>query len=234
MPYFRQILHDRTGCASYIIGCPTQKTWAVIDPQADIEQYLSLADSEGYKITHIFDTHIHADHVSGARPLAEKTGAKIHLYKDAGVKFDFIPLQDGETVKLGNQRIKALHTPGHTPEHICLLHNQFLLTGDTLFVGDVGRLDLHGAGTVEELYHSLFDKLLKLDEYLAVMPAHYGKSMCGKGLSPVPNSTLGFEKRNNYALKARTMDDFVKLVTSNATAAPPDYHRIKKINIGEE
>ncbi len=232
MPYFRQVLNDKTGCISYIIGCPTHQTWAVVDPQPDIEQYLQLAQREGYKISHIFDTHIHADHISGARKLAENTGAKIHLYKDAQVKFDFTALQDGEVVKVGNQRISAIHTPGHTPEHVCLLHNQFLLTGDTLFVGDVGRLDLQGAGTAEELYHSLFDKLLKLDDYLAVMPAHYGKSACGKGLSPVPNSTLGFEKRNNYALKPRTVDEFVKLVSSNPPAPPADYLRIKKTNTG--
>ncbi len=234
MPYFRQALHERTGCISYIIGCPSYSSWAIVDPQPEIEPYLKMAESEGYKITHIFDTHIHADHLSGSRKLAEKTGADLYLFKEADVKFDFVPIGDGEVVKLGNQKIRAIHTPGHTPEHICLLHNQFLLTGDTLFVGDVGRLDLQGAGTVEDLYHSLFDKLLKLDDYLAVMPAHYGKSLCGKGLSPVPTSTLGFEKRYNYALNVKSLEEFAKMVTGNPSAPPPDHLHIKKANIGLE
>ncbi|MFQ5951505.1 MAG: MBL fold metallo-hydrolase, partial [Candidatus Geothermarchaeales archaeon] len=170
MPYFRQFLHDETGCISYVIGCPTKGVCAVVDPQLDTEQYLKITEGSGFRITDIFETHVQADHISGNRRLAEKTGATIHFHREADVQFEFNPLTDGEIVKVGNQKVKVTHTPGHTPESVSLQFNRYVMTGDTLFAGDVGRLDLAGAGTAQQLYESLFNKLLKLPDYLLVSP----------------------------------------------------------------
>ena len=232
MPYFRQLLHDETGCISYILGCPSKGVCAVVDPQADIEQYLGIARTEQLKITHVLETHVQADHLSGYRKLAEETGADVYLHEDADVEFKFNPVREGSVLTIGNQKVRVIHTPGHTPESTSLLFNQFILTGDTLFAGEVGRLDLKGAGTAEQLYHSVYDKLLGLADYLVVSPGHYGKSLCGKGLQPVPSSTLGYERRFNYALQAKSKEDFVRQVMEHPSGQPANYQRIKRINRG--
>ncbi len=231
---FRQILKEDSSCASYLVGCQSKASAAIVDPQLEVEGYIELAERSRVKITHVIDTHIHADHISGARKLALLTGAPIYLNESADVNFEFSSLRAGEEFRVGNRRLRAIHTPGHTQESISLLvDGRLVLTGDTLFVGDVGRLDLAGAGTAEQLYSSLFEKLLKLDDVVEVYPAHYGKSLCGKGLEEKPSSTIGFERRNNYALRSSSMPDFIEFVTGSPPVLPPDYLKIKKLNKGQ-
>lgn len=190
-----------------------------------------MAKKLGLKITFVFDTHIHADHVSGARKLSEESGAPVFLHESAKVDFPFQAVKDEERFRVGNRRLKIMHTPGHTPESISLLFDgRLVLTGDCLFVGDVGRLDLIGAGTAEELYTSIYEKLLKLDDLVEVYPAHYGGSLCGKGLEQKPSSTIGYERRNNSALNLRSRDEFLTYVIQNPPRPPAEYQRIKQTN----
>jgi glyoxylase-like metal-dependent hydrolase (beta-lactamase superfamily II) len=185
-------------------------------------------------LTHIIDTHIHGDHVSGSRALAERTGAKIYMHESTEANFPFEHFRDGELFQIGNPKVKVFHTPGHTPESITLsFDKRLLLTGDTLFVGDVGRIDLYKGATVDAIYDSV-QRLMTLDDYLAVFPAHYGNSMCGKGLSPVTSTTLGVERRTNYAVKAASREEFLKLVNEDLPPPPEEYVRIKRINAGLE
>lgn len=208
---FSPFYYFKTGCAAYVFGCGGVGVGVVVDPQADdIESYLSLASAKGLKITHVIDTHIHADHRSGGRALAAKTGAAYCLHRSADVAFDFTPLDDGQEVVLGNTRLRVLHTPGHTPEGISLVVTDFrrgpepwfVLTGDTLFVGAVGRPDLPGnaKANAAELHRSLHQKLLSLPDDLELYPAHFAGSACGAGMSGKPSSTVGFEKRFNPML----------------------------------
>src|SRR5919109_1052242 len=201
--FLKQVTNDTTGCVSYVGYCYSCKAGFVIDPLEDMEPYLQVAKDSGIQITHIFNTHIQADHISGDRKLAEKTGAKIYMHESAKVNYNFEPLKDGDSLAIGNPQVKVIHTPGHTPESISLLFTEYpkvsesiLFTGDTLFRGNVGRLDLEGAGTPEQLYESV-NKLFSLEEFVAVLPGHFGKSQCGVGLSSVPISTIGYEKRFN-------------------------------------
>jgi glyoxylase-like metal-dependent hydrolase (beta-lactamase superfamily II) len=199
-----------------------------------VPEYLRIVDEEGYQLTHVLDTHIHGDHVSGSRMLAEKTGAKLYMHESAPVQFPFQPLRDGELFQIGNPKVKVFHTPGHTPESMSLLFDKRLITtGDTLFVGDVGRTDLYQGATPEALYDSV-QRLMALDDYLGVFPSHYGNSMCGKGLSPVTSTTIGFERRANYAVKAASREDFLRVVTEAVPPPPAEYVRVKRINAGLE
>ena len=182
------------------------------------------------KITHVIDTHIQADHLSGGRILAAKAGAAYCLQQAAEVAFDFEPLVDGQEIDLGNVVGKVLHTPGHTPESICLLVTDktrgsepwFLLTGDTLFIGTVGRPDLPGDAdaSARELFCSLQHKILPLSDYIEIYPAHFSGSACGKGMSGKPSSTLAFEKRFNPLLSLTSEDDFVASVSSDLPPKP--------------
>jgi hydroxyacylglutathione hydrolase len=182
------------------------------------------------KITHVIDTHIQADHLSGGRALAAKAGAVYCLQQAAEVAFEFEPLVDGQEIDLGNVIGKVLHTPGHTPESICLLVTDktrgsepwFLLTGDTLFIGTVGRPDLPGDAdaSARELYRSLQYKILPLPDYIEIYPAHFSGSVCGKGMSGKPSSTLAFEKRFNPLLSFASEDDFVASVISDLPPKP--------------
>ncbi len=235
MPYLRQVVHADTGCLVHLIGCTYYGVLGIVDPVlGHIDEYLRIIDEEGYQLTHIVDTHIHGDHISGSRALAEKTGAKILMHKSTEANFPFQGLSDGELFQIGNPKIKVFHTPGHTPESITLnFDKRLLLTGDTLFAGDVGRIDLYKGATADSIYESV-QRLLTFDDYLGVFPAHYGNSMCGKGLSPVTSSTLGFERRTNNALKAQTKEEFIKLVTEDIPPPPDDYVRVKRINAGLE
>jgi glyoxylase-like metal-dependent hydrolase (beta-lactamase superfamily II)/rhodanese-related sulfurtransferase len=221
--------------ASYVVGDDESRSAAVIDPQRDIEQYLAFAREHDLRITHVLLTHLHADFVAGHLELRERTGAMICLGAAASVEYPFLPMSDGASVDFGRVRIETLATPGHTPESISLLvfdRNQSdttpyaVLTGDTLFVGDVGRPDLRGAlGWSAEslgslLYDSLRTKLLPLADDTLVYPAHGAGSLCGKALSHETFSTIGEQRRFNYALQPMTRDAFIKLVTADQPDAP--------------
>ncbi len=215
----------------------------MVDPQLDIEPYLEIAAEKGMKVTHIFETHVQADHRSGARRLAEVTGAPILVHESAGVAFPHVPLADGEEHELGNVRVTVLHTPGHTPDSISLLVTDrtrapepwFVLTGDTLFAGSVGRPDLLGPGSetalAGQLYDSLRGKLLTLPDHLEVYPAHFGGAACGKGLSGKPHSTIGFERRFNPALQQPSREAFVRFVLADLPPEPPAFAENRRLNL---
>ena len=213
-----------------------------MDPQAsDLDAYVFFAESKGMKITHVIDTHIQADHLSGGRSLAEKTGANYCLHQSASVAFNFTPLVDGQELDLGNVIIRVLHTPGHTAESICLLVTDktrgpepwFLLTGDTLFVGAVGRPDLpgHARESAAELYDSLKKRIFTLPETLEVYPTHFSGSVCGAGMSGKPMSTLAFEKKWNPTLQL-DRETFIETLTKDILPKPSEMQTILQINQG--
>jgi len=216
-----------------------------VDPQQEIDQYLEASERSRMRITHIIETHIQADHLSGCRELAAKTGAHIYLHEAAQAHFPCQPLKDGDELELGNVKVRALHTPGHSSDSICLLVTDktrgpepwLLLTGDTLFVGDAGRPDLHGPEEAkrlaEQLYDSLFIKLASLDDALALYPTHFAGSACGRAMSGNPSSTLGFERRFNPALKPRSKAEFVRFMLENLPPQPPEFAVIRRKNQGE-
>ncbi len=240
--FFRPFYRFETGCAAYVFGCGGKSLACVIDPhESDVDAYVEFAASKGMKITHVFDTHVHADHRSGARRLVEITGAKYCLHKSANVTFPFEPVVDGQVIELGNTTIRVLHTPGHTPESICLVVSDlrrgpdpwFVCTGDTLFVGAVGRPDLpgHERENAALLRHSVHDKLLSLPDDLEVYPAHFAGSACGAGMSGKPASTIAFEKRWNGLLE---LDEaaFVDEVGGNVPPKPDGMIEIMRFNAG--
>jgi hydroxyacylglutathione hydrolase len=236
---FRQFLHERRSCASYLVGCPSEGVAAVIEPQGDISQYADAAERHRLRITDVLDTHIHADHPSAARELAENFDATLRLGEGVEVGFRFEPLIDGTVVDVGNRRVRVIHTPGHTPEHVCLLVDDwFVLTGDTLFVGDVGRVDLALSKLhdnelrlrAEELYASI-QTLLALPDDTEIYPGHYAGSTCGRGMDGKPISTIGRERRTSRALSL-DVQDFVDLQLSSAPPLPEDFDRIKRANLG--
>jgi hydroxyacylglutathione hydrolase len=218
----------------------------VVDPQLEIEPYLEAAAQKGMRVTHIFETHVQADHVSGARKLAAVTGAPVFLHALAGAHFAHVPMADDEEHEMGNVRIAVLHTPGHTPEGVSLLVTDrsrapepwFVLTGDTLFSGGVGRPDLLGddSGTAlaAQLYDSLHGKLMKLPDHIEVYPAHFGGAACGKGLSGKPGTTIGFERRFNPALQETSRADFVRFVLADLPPQPPAFAENRRRNLGLE
>jgi hydroxyacylglutathione hydrolase len=236
--FLKQITNDETGCVSYIGYCFSCKAGYVVDPLENIEPYMKIAKDDKIDITHIFNTHVQADHISGDKKLAKETGAKIYMHESSKVSYPFESVKEGDTISIGNPRIKVLHTPGHTPESISLLVAEYpktsdgiIFTGDTLLRGNVGRLDLDCAGTPEQLYDSV-KKLFSLDDYIAIMPSHYGRSQCGVGLSSVPISTIGYEKRFNRANDSLSeKSKFVEYIKEQKTMDIPDYHRIKRVNI---
>jgi glyoxylase-like metal-dependent hydrolase (beta-lactamase superfamily II) len=243
--YFRQILNDDTACASYLFGCKTHRRFAVVDPHVDlVDEYVALAEAQGVPIVAVLETHVQADHVSGLPELVARTGATAYLPEGAGVDFDHHPLADDEVVKLGNTELQAIATPGHAPAHHAYLvtdHTRgdepwFVLTGDALLVGDAGRPDLHAHGerTAEEmaraLYRSLRERLLVLPDDLVLYPAHYSGSVCGRGLSANPISTVGFERRHNPALQLDSEDEFVAALTHDVPPAPEGQDAIVAAN----
>jgi glyoxylase-like metal-dependent hydrolase (beta-lactamase superfamily II) len=213
----------------------------VVDAHAeDIEAYEAFAASKKMATTHVIDTHIHADHRSGGRALAEKTGAAYCLHESAKVQFPFQPLRDKQVLELGNTRIQVLHTPGHTPESLCLLVTDckrgtepwFVLTGDTLFVGTVGRPDLpgHARENAAELYDSIQRKLFSLSDDVEIYPGHFSSFACGVGMSGKPTSTIGFEKRWNEML-VLDRAAFIEML-ANVPEKPPEMDRILAFNTG--
>ena len=243
--YFRQLLNDETACASYLFGCKSRAKLAVVDAHVDlVDEYVRLAEAQGIPITAVFETHVQADHVSGLPELVARTGATAYLPEGAGVDFEHVALADGHTVELGNTVVQALSTPGHAGAHLAYAitdHTRgddpwMVLTGDALLVGDAGRPDLHAHGetTAEDmaraLYRSITDKLLALPDYVALYPGHYSGSVCGRGLSAAPASTVGYERRHNKALRATTEDEFVAALVQDIPPAPPGQAEIIAAN----
>lgn len=243
--YFRQLLNDETGCASYLLGCKSRSEFAVVDPHVDlVEEYIALAAGQGIPIVAVFETHLQADHVSGLPELVERTGATAYLPEGAGVDFDHRSLADEEVVVLGNTEVQAIATPGHASAHHAYLVTDrtrsedpwMVLTGDALLVGDAGRPDLHAHGeqTVEEmaraLYRSLTERLLELPDHLVLYPAHYSGSVCGRGLSANPASTVGFERCHSSALQFDSEEAFVEALTKDIPPRPEQQAEIIAAN----
>jgi glyoxylase-like metal-dependent hydrolase (beta-lactamase superfamily II)/rhodanese-related sulfurtransferase len=238
--FFRQVLNDDLGCASYVIADGGEA--AVVDPKWEIAEYLQLADEHGFRIAHVLETHNHADHVSGHGRLAAATGAKLYAPHKAGVEYDHIPLAEGDMVAVGEVRIKALETPGHRPEHLAYSvadasradEPWLVLTGDSLFIGDVARPDL--AVEPDEGARGLFssvNRLLGLGDYAEAWPGHIGGSLCGgAGMSEKPGSTLGFERRFNPLVRTQDEDEFVRALTNKLAPQPPNFKRIVELNRG--
>ena len=237
--YFRQVLHAEKACVSYVIGCPTRGVCTVVDPQGDPQAYVSQVEQNGMALRSIIDTHTHADHVSSAHDLAALTGAPLYVGPGASVRFPHRTLPDGHILEVGNRRIRVLQTPGHTPEHLCLLVDEwFVLTGDTLFVGDVGRVDLaleippaEAIRTCALELHQSLQRLLALPDWTEVYPGHYAGSVCGRGMDGKPISTIGRERRANPALQL-SLDAFVAFQTQNLPPMPADFQTIKRRNLG--
>ncbi len=238
--FFRQVLHDDLGCASYVVA--DDGVAAVIDPKWEIEDYLVLAEEHGFAIRHVLETHNHADHVSGHGRLADATGAEIHVSADAGVAYAHEPLHDGDRVEVGGVAITTLATPGHRPEHLAFLVADesrgespwLVVTGDSLFVGDLARPDLavEPEDGARGLYGSL-KRLLALDDFAEVWPGHIGGSLCGgAGMSEKPGSTIGFERRFNRFARIGDEDEFVRALTGNLAPQPPNFMRIVELNRG--
>ena len=211
------------------------------DPIDEPELYLRAAEESGIKIRYVVDTHVHADHISGGRKLAEMTGARYVLHASSAAGYEFFPVEDGDNLDLGNVQVGILHTPGHTPEHISLLVTDktrgpepwFLLSGHTLMVGDLGRTEL--ASSAEQGARLLFEtvkKLKSLPDYLEVLPGAYSGSVCGRSLSGKPMSTIGFERRFNKAFLIDDEDQFVCHMLQNIPTPPPDAATIRAINLG--
>jgi hydroxyacylglutathione hydrolase len=240
---FRQITHDDLGCASYLIGDEDAGVAAVVDPKLDIEEYLALARYMGVWIEHILETHNHADHVSGHGRLAAATGATIHVHRDAAPDYDHEPFDDGWELGLGAVRVRALHTPGHRPEHTAFAlidtgrgpEPWAVLTGDTLFVGDIARPDL--AVDKEEGAHGMFvslhEKLLTLPGECEVWPAHLGGSLCGgPSMDMKISSTIAYELAHNELLAEHDEDAFVARAIGSLAPQPPNFQAIVALNRG--
>jgi hydroxyacylglutathione hydrolase len=248
--FFRHVYEKGLAHASYIVGCQASGTAMVIDPQRDIDTYVEIAAQEKLRITHILETHIHADFLSGSRELAFVTGARMYLSDEGGpdwqYSFPHEGIKNGDSFMVGNLRIDVLHTPGHTPEHISFLltdtpsgnHPIMIFTGDFVFVGDVGRPDLLEkaagySGTMIEGAKTMFNSLKRfkqLPDHIQVWPAHGAGSACGKALGAVPGSTVGYEKLVNWALKHTNEDAFVKELLEGQPEPPCYFAMMKSLN----
>lgn len=235
----RQFLHTDPVAISYLFGCGGKAAAAVVDPVGEIAPYLKVAQETGIRILYVVDTHLHADHISAGRRLAEAAGAEYVLFAEADAAPPFRSVRDRDLLPLGNVAVEVLHTPGHTPEHISLLVTDrtratepwFVLTGHTLMVGDVGRTEL--AATLEEgarvLFRSL-QRLRTLPDHLEVLPGAYSGSVCGRRLSGKPTSTIGFERRHNDAFRIEDEDAFVRVMRSDIPPPPPHAAEIRAVN----
>jgi hydroxyacylglutathione hydrolase len=241
---FRQVTHDDLGCASYLIGDEKAGVAAVVDPRFEIEVYLELARYLHARIEHILETHNHADHLSGHGRLAAATGAVIHIHRDAEAEYEHDPIEDGWQLELGSVHVKALHTPGHRPEHTAFALSDrrrgddapwAVLTGDTLFVGDIARPDLAVDKTegARGIFRSLHEQLLTLPPETEVWPGHLGGSLCGgPGMDMKVSSTIGFERRHNDLLAVGDEDDFVARAIDKLPPQPPNFQRVVALNRG--
>ncbi|RZN07640.1 MBL fold metallo-hydrolase [Bradyrhizobium genosp. SA-3] len=237
----RQFLHSDPVGISYLFGCGGKAAGAVVDPVGDIQPYLQAADNTGMRIHFVIDTHVHADHLSAGRALAAAAGAEYVLSTEAGVSFPYKGVRDGHVLPLGNVSATVMHTPGHTPEHICILVTDqtranepwFVFTGHTLMVGDLGRTEL--AVSAEEGARQLFrsvSRLKELPDYVEVLPGAYAGSVCGRRLSGKPSSAIGFEKRHNQAFTIEDEAEFVRFMVTEIPPAPPEAARIRAANSG--
>jgi glyoxylase-like metal-dependent hydrolase (beta-lactamase superfamily II) len=237
----RQFLHSDPVAASYLFGCGGKAAGAVLDPVGDTAPYLDAAELTGMRLRYVIDTHLHADHISAGRALAAAAGAEYVLFAGAEATFPFKGVRDGEVLELGNVTVKVMHTPGHTPEHISLVVTDrtrspepwFVLTGHTLMVGDLGRTEL--ASSAEEGARALFQSvqnLRVLPDHVEVLPGAFSGSVCGRGLSGKPTSTIGFEKRNNMAFRIESEDEFVHFMLADVPPPPPGAAQIRAVNSG--
>ncbi|MCV0368967.1 MBL fold metallo-hydrolase [Filomicrobium sp.] len=237
----RQFLHDDPVGISYLLGCGGKATGAVVDPVAEPDFYLAAAQAAGMKIDYVIDTHVHADHVSTGRALADVAGAEYVLSERADVAIPFKSVSDGDELSLGNVTIKVLSIPGHTPEHIALLVTDrtradepwFVVTGHTLMVGDLGRTELAVSAEIgaKDLFSSV-QKLKALPDYVQVLPGAYAGSVCGRSLSANPVSTIGFEKRHNKAFGIEDEAEFIDFMLTDIPPAPPEAARLRAANSG--
>ncbi|HEV2131014.1 MAG TPA: MBL fold metallo-hydrolase, partial [Longimicrobiaceae bacterium] len=250
----KRFYDDKLAQASYLIGSSESGDALVVDANRDAEQYVTAAEGEGLRITHVTETHIHADYLSGSRELAARTGARLYLSAEGGEEWqyafaeeeDAVLLRDGDTFRVGNVQIDVLHTPGHTPEHLSFLVTDTTradrpmgaLTGDFIFVGDVGRPDLlekaaRAEGTMESAARTLYASLRRMSEqpdYLLLWPGHGAGSACGKGMSALPHSTLGYERMFNWAFNVRDEEEFVRTVLSGQPEPPRYFAQMKRLN----
>lgn len=239
----RPFLNDAGSCASYLFGCTSHGKLAVVDPHVDlVEAYLSAATAIGAPIVAVFETHVQADHVSGLPLLVERTGATAYLPLGAGVDFDHVALGDGDAVELGNTVVTAIATPGHAPAHhaysVADLRRGspepwLLFSGDSLLIGDVGRPDLHVAGDARgqaRMVHASLQRLLGLPDYVVLLPSHYGGSVCGRGLSGNPVSSIGFERAHNPLLAVADADAFAEALIADMPPRPVEHELIVAAN----
>ncbi|MBA3433240.1 MAG: MBL fold metallo-hydrolase [Actinobacteria bacterium] len=240
----RPFLVEETSCASYLFGCTSQHKLAVLDPHvALVDSYVEAAAAIGSPIVAVFETHVQADHLSGLPGLVEHTGATAYLPENAGVGFEHVALGGGEVVELGNTLVSTIATPGHAPAHLAYVvadrrrgttEPWLVFTGDSLLVGDVGRPDLHAKGDPDSLARKLHDslqKLLELEDGVVVYPSHFGGSVCGRGLSGHPFSTIGFERRHNGALQHADVETFVEALLVDVPPPPADQAAIIAVNL---
>jgi hydroxyacylglutathione hydrolase len=240
--YFKQFYLGCLAHASYLIGSEGEA--AVVDPQRDVDQYINEAEANDLQIKYVIETHLHADFVSGHRELAERTGAEIVFSEQAGATFPHRAVRDGDAIRIGKTILRIMATPGHTPESLSVLvidteisdQPRKVLTGDTLFIGDVGRPDLAGGKgytpqmMAEMMYDSLHNKLLRLSDEVEVYPAHGAGSMCGRSMSKETSSTIGEQKKFNYALQPMSKDEFVRMMTTDLSEAPAYFPLDAEIN----
>lgn len=250
----KRFYDEKLSQTSYLIGCAATGQALVVDPNRDVDQFIRAAEAEGVEITHVAETHIHADFVSGARELAEQTGARLHLSDEGGddwryafaADYDAVLLRDGDSFSVGNIRIDVMHTPGHTPEHVSFLVTDGavadrpigIVTGDFVFVGDVGRPDLLERAAKMEgtmvagartLFHSI-QRFKQLPDYLQIWPGHGAGSACGKGLSAIPHSTVGYERLFNWGLTTEDEGEFIRGVLAGQPEPPRYFAEMKRIN----
>ncbi len=240
--FFKQFSVKGMGCLSYLIGCPMAKRACVVDPKRDVQDYLDAARENGMEITHVFETHVHADHVSGSQELRSRTRADIYFMEGTPVEFDHKEVREHEIMEFGKVRLRFLKTPGHTPHSMSILVTDLsrgespwlVLTGDCLFVGDIGRPDLAGKEhldeQVENLFKSLHEKLGGLPSNMEIYPAHGEGSLCGKGMSSKPNSTVGFEMAHNPILRL-SFEEFQEVMKKDFPERPKSFSHIINTNL---
>jgi hydroxyacylglutathione hydrolase len=239
----RPFLNDATSCASYLFGCGTHAKLAVVDPHADlVDDYLATADALGAPIVAVFETHVQADHLSGLPALVARTGATAYLPAGAGVEFEHVALADSDVVELGNTLVTAIATPGHAPAHHAYTvadrrrgteEPWLVFSGDSLLIGDVGRPDLHAAGNARgqaRLLHGSLKRLLELPDHVVLYPGHYAGSVCGRGLSGNPVSSIGFERAHNPLLALADPDEFAAALIAEMPPPPVEQERIVVAN----